>query len=142
MSRANVLALVTAALWALWSMTERHALKTAGPYGVALALAVAVLLTSFVEMPVLWRLMQRAEEPSPWPVFGWVLLSAVTLCVAGVVYGFAMKTGRPGVVTALASSYPAIIAVGMMVTGREPFSARVLLGVFMVVGGAALVSRE
>jgi drug/metabolite transporter (DMT)-like permease len=86
--------------------------------------------------------MQRAEEPSPWPVFGWVLLSAVTLCVAGVVYGFAMKTGRPGVVTALASSYPAIIAVGMMATGREPFSARVLLGVFMVVGGAALVSRE
>lgn len=142
MNRANVLALVTACLWTVWSLAERKALKTAGPYGVGVAMSLAVFLVSWVDTPVLWVMMRRSQEPSPWPVFGWVLLSAVSVCLAAVVYGFAMKTGRPGVVTALASSYPAIIAVGMMATRREPFSLKVLAGVMMVVVGAGLVARE
>jgi bacterial/archaeal transporter family protein len=126
--------LTTVALFALWSLLGKIALRTATPAQTTLLFGVAAALVAVVAI----GLGQRTAGWSPGTL--WVGgLSAACGALGLLTFYLALDRGSASLAVPVIGFYPAVVAVAAALFLDEKLSALQVVGVALAVAGVALI---
>lgn len=154
-----VLASLAAVLWASWNLSYSELLRTnKGTYGPIASVLIASVVLAIIELPVLLLLAKHeggvvagvvptVNRTTPLVInqHGWFLAVLCVLAgsIASLVYAMALKLepSKVTMITALGSSYPAIVYAVQVLLNREQSSLKQSVGVALVILGLVLVGK-
>ena len=126
--------LTTVALFALWSLLGKIALRTAAPVQTTLLYGIAAALVAAAAIAI----GQRTGSWSPGAL--WVgALSAACGAIGLLTFYLALDRGRASLVVPVIGFYPAVVAVAAVVFLGERLRPLQVLGVALAVAGVALI---
>jgi bacterial/archaeal transporter family protein len=126
--------LTTVALFTLWSVLGKIALRTATPVQTTILYGVAAALVALLAI----GLGQRTASWSPGAL--WVgALSAVCGAVGLLTFYLALDRGNASLAVPVIGFYPAVVAVLSVAFLDEKLSALQAVGVALAVTGVALI---
>lgn len=132
---ALVLALSTAALWALWGFLGKVALKTTTPLQATLVFGICAAVTGAVAILV------AGERTASWaPSAIWVAVVSALCGGAGLItFYLALERGEASLVVPLVGVYPAIVAVLSVALLHERLTTVQVVGITLAVTGVVLL---
>jgi uncharacterized membrane protein len=126
--------LTTVALFALWSVLGKVALRTATPVQTTLMYGAAAAIVAVVAIAA----GQRTAGWSPGVL--WVgALSAVSGALGLLTFYLALDRGSASLAVPVIGFYPAVVAVASVLFLDERLSALQVVGVALAVAGVALI---
>jgi transporter family protein len=126
--------LTTVALFALWSLLGKVALRTATPVQTTILYGIAATLVAFAAI----GLGQRTASWSPGAL--WVgVLSAACGALGLLTFYLALDRGSASLAVPVIGFYPVVVAVLAVIFLGERLSAVQVLGVVLAVAGVALI---
>ncbi len=126
--------LTTVALFALWSVLGKVALRTATPVQTTILYGVAAALVALVAI----GLGQRTASWSAGAL--WVgVLSAVCGALGLLTFYLALDRGNASLAVPVIGMYPAVVAVASVLFLDERLSGLQVAGVVLAVTGVALI---
>ena len=126
--------LTTVALFALWSLLGKVALRTATPVQTTLLYGVAAAVVAVAAIAI-------GQRTAAWSVGTlWVgVLSAVCGALGLLTFYLALDRGSASLAVPVIGFYPAVVAVAAVVFLGEKMSVLQVLGVALAVAGVALI---
>ena len=126
--------LTTVALFALWTLLGKVALRTAAPVQTTLLYGIAAALVAVAAI----ALGQRTAGWSPGTL--WVAaLSAACGGLGLLTFYLALDKGSASLAVPVIGIYPAVVAVAAVLFLDEKLNALQVLGVALAVAGVALI---
>ena len=126
--------LTTVALFALWSLLGKVALRTATPVQTTLIYGIAAAVVAVVAIAV-------GQRTAGWSLSTlWVVIFSAACGALGLLtFYLALDRGNASLAVPVIGFYPAVVAVASVLFLDERLSGLQVLGVALAVAGVALI---
>ncbi|MEM0504128.1 MAG: DMT family transporter [Archaeoglobaceae archaeon] len=135
--RGEILALLAAALWGIAPILDRYALQEISVYPAIVIRAFG----GFVAIFLLSLALKSFEVTASKAIILLVLSGAISGAFAMILYFESLKSIGASKAVAITAVYPMITALLSAIFLAEALSARVLVGIVLIVIGIILVSE-